>query len=250
VIRYALFDVDETLYPPEAGVLQAIDRRIERYLVERMGLALPQAVSLRAEYTQRYGTTLGGLLAHHAADAEDYLAYVHDVPIETLLQPNAGLDRALQELPWELMVFTNADRRHAERVLRALGIRSRFRRIFDITGLGRLAAQPAGCQGPPDDDRLGGPQGGPDRRYRLLHRRRHRYRRRRRRHPGARRLTAAREHRPFIVRDRRCEPGQRSPTLEGGTQWPCNGAWWWARGPSRCRALSSERHSSSPSSPT
>ncbi len=136
MIRYALFDVDETLYPPEAGVLQAIDRRIERYLVERMGLALPQAVSLRAEYTQRYGTTLGGLLAHHAADAEDYLAYVHDVPIETLLQPNAGLDRALQELPWELMVFTNADRRHAERVLRALGIRSRFRRIFDITGLG------------------------------------------------------------------------------------------------------------------
>lgn len=136
MIRYALFDVDETLYPREAGVLRAIDQRIERYLVERLGLALEEAGRLRAAYLQRYGTTLGGLLAHHAADAEDYLAYVHDVPVEELLQPNAALEHALTELPWEPVIFTNADRRHAERVLAALGVRAHFSRIFDITGLG------------------------------------------------------------------------------------------------------------------
>lgn len=136
MIRYALFDVDETLYPREAGVLGAIRARIERYLVEHVGLPPEEALRLRAEYLQRYGTTLAGLLAHHTADAEDYLAYVHDVQVDELLQPNTALDAALGALPWELVVFTNADRRHAERVLGALGIRGRFRRIFDITGLG------------------------------------------------------------------------------------------------------------------
>ncbi len=136
MIRYALFDVDETLYPPEAGVLRAVDRRIERFLVERMGMGHAEAMRVRADYLQHYGTTLGGLLAHHAVDPEDYLAYVHDVPVEELLQPSATLDRVLAELPWEPVIFTNADRRHAERVLAALGIRSRFRLIFDIGGMG------------------------------------------------------------------------------------------------------------------
>ena len=136
MIRYALFDVDETLYPREAGVLTAVRVRIERYLVERVGLPPAEAARLRTEYLERYGTTLAGLLANHTADAEDYLAYVHDVEVEALLQRDAALDRALASLPWELAVFTNADRRHAERVLDALGIRGRFQRIFDITGLG------------------------------------------------------------------------------------------------------------------
>ncbi len=136
MICYALFDLDDTLYPPEAGVLKQVGGRIERYLIERMHMAPAEAARLRSEYRDRYGTTLGGLLAHHQADPEDYLAYVHDVPVEELVQPSAELDRALAALPWECIVFTNADRRHAERVLRALGVRQRFGRIFDITGMG------------------------------------------------------------------------------------------------------------------
>lgn len=138
MIRYALFDLDETLYPREVGILQAIGHRIERYLIERLGMAPEEAVRLRTEYGSRYGTTLAGLLAHHAADADDYLAYVHDVHVEKLLQPDAELDRVLSTLPWEPVIFTNADRRHAERVLGALGLRTHFARIFDITGMGYL----------------------------------------------------------------------------------------------------------------
>jgi len=136
VIRYALFDVDDTLYPRSAGVLPAIEGRIERYLVERLGLAPVEAASLRDAYAARHGTTLAGLLAHRQTDAEEYLAYVHDVHVEQLLQPDAELDRALQALPWEPVIFTNSDRRHAERVVAALGVRGRFTRIFDITATG------------------------------------------------------------------------------------------------------------------
>lgn len=136
MIRYALFDLDDTLYPPGSGVLQAVGVRIERYLVERLRMAPAEAARLRGEYRDRYGTTLGGLLAHHAADAEDYLTFVHDVPVEELIRPDEGLERALASLPWECAILTNADRRHAERVLAALGVRHRFQHIFDITGMG------------------------------------------------------------------------------------------------------------------
>ncbi len=144
MIRYALFDLDETLYARSAGVLEAVRCRIERYMIERMGLPREEAARLRAEYRDRYGTTLAGLLAHHTADAEDYLAYVHDVPVETLLQPDAELGRALAALPWEPAIFTNSDLRHTDRVLNALGVRSYFGRVFDISGMGyRQKPEPA-----------------------------------------------------------------------------------------------------------
>ncbi|MDI7274472.1 MAG: pyrimidine 5'-nucleotidase [Anaerolineae bacterium] len=132
MIEYALFDLDDTLYAPESGVLQAIGRRIERYLVERMGMEPEAAARLRAEYRAQYGTTLAGLLANGTADPEDYLAFVHDVPIEQLLRPSAEVKRALAGLPWRRVIVTNSDLRHVERVLAALGIDGLFDRVFDI----------------------------------------------------------------------------------------------------------------------
>ncbi len=136
MIRYALFDLDDTLYPPSTGILHAVGQRIERYLIERLRMEPAEAARLRDEYRDRYGTTLGGLLANHTADAEDYLTFVHDVPVEQMLQPAAELEAILAALPWECAILTNSDRRHSERVLAALGIRHHFSRIFDITGMG------------------------------------------------------------------------------------------------------------------
>ncbi len=135
MIEYALFDLDDTLYPPESGVLQAIGRRIEQYLIERLGMDPDTAARLRVEYRTEYGTTLAGLLAHGAADPEDYLAFVHDIPVEQLLCPSPAVERALAGLPWRRVIVTNSDRSHAERVLAALGIRSLFDEIFDIRGM-------------------------------------------------------------------------------------------------------------------
>jgi putative hydrolase of the HAD superfamily len=132
VLEFAIFDLDDTIYPRSAGVMQAIGTRIHQYMVERLGLDEEAAVRLRQEYLARYGTTMRGLIAHHHIDPEDYLEYVHQVPLADLLSPAPRLDAVLREIPAEKLIFTNASREHAGRVLRTMGIERHFTRIVDI----------------------------------------------------------------------------------------------------------------------
>lgn len=138
-LRYILFDLDETLYPRQAGVMQQIDRLMNQYLTERMGLAVDEARHMRRDYWQRYGTTLAGLRANHGIDAEEFLAYVHDFPLDRYLMPNGRLDEALARIPLEKVVFTNASREHARRVLDVLGIAHHFTRIYDVVAMAYLS---------------------------------------------------------------------------------------------------------------
>jgi putative hydrolase of the HAD superfamily len=130
------FDLDDTLYRRETGVWQAIRGRIEGYMRERLHLPRPRVTALRAAYLATYGSTLRGLMENHQVDPDDYLLYVHDVPIEAMLRPSANLSRMLSQLPQRKWVFTNASLAHARRVLAALGISQHFAGIVDIKALG------------------------------------------------------------------------------------------------------------------
>ncbi|NLG84782.1 MAG: hypothetical protein GX493_09315 [Firmicutes bacterium] len=56
---YLLFDLDNTLYPEESGLLAHLDRRIEEFLVHNLGLEKKaSAAALRETYRQKYGITL------------------------------------------------------------------------------------------------------------------------------------------------------------------------------------------------
>lgn len=134
-IRYLLFDLDETLYPRDAGVMQEIGRRIRRFIVQEYGMTWEEADRMARRYHQEYGTSMRGLLLNNDLDVSRYLAFVHDLPLE-LLQPNRELDALLASLPGEKAIFTNADRAHAERVLTQLGIRRHFPRIVDVVAVG------------------------------------------------------------------------------------------------------------------
>ncbi|HEX5691775.1 MAG TPA: HAD-IA family hydrolase, partial [Roseiflexaceae bacterium] len=83
-------------------------------------------------YFLDYGTTLRGLQQHHTVDVEDYLAYVHDLALESFLASDAELDRLLSEIRALKAVFTNAPGDYARRVLTILGIERHFEQIFDI----------------------------------------------------------------------------------------------------------------------
>ena len=131
-IRYILFDVDDTLYPRSSGLLRMIDARIEDYLRARFPLGDEELTEMRRGYWQKYGTTLRGLLLEAKADPDDYLEFIHDVPIEERVPPNPELDRLLARIPAAKAILTNSSREHAQRVLRALGIQRHFHRIFDI----------------------------------------------------------------------------------------------------------------------
>ncbi len=126
------FDLDETLYPPSGGLWEQIRQRIHLYMHERMGFSLDEIDALREKYFGEYGTTLRGLQANHQVDTEDYLAFVHDVPLENYIQPDPALRAAIAGIPARKFIFTNADTNHASRVLKVRGLQGLFDGIIDV----------------------------------------------------------------------------------------------------------------------
>jgi pyrimidine 5'-nucleotidase len=126
------FDLDETLYPSSSGLWMAIRERINTYLHDRMGFPSEQIEVLREQFFCDYGTTLRGLQANYNVDMEDYLAFVHNVPLEKHLHPDEGLRKVIEALPAHKYIFTNADSAHANRVLGVLGLQGIFDGILDV----------------------------------------------------------------------------------------------------------------------
>lgn len=126
------FDVDDTLYPPSSGLWEVLRRRIEMYMIERMGIPREEIDPLRHELFTKYGTTLRGLQLTRGVDTLDYLAYVHDVPLADYITPDPAVREMLLNLPQRKLIFTNADRNHAQRVLEALNLTGCFEDIIDI----------------------------------------------------------------------------------------------------------------------
>jgi len=147
VIRHILFNLDNTLYPAEAGLMAELDRHIARYFAWELGLRLPQAELLQAEYCWQYGSCTEGVLRDTNLDLDRFLIAVHDIPVERYLAPDLMVDALLRQLPQEKWVFTNAPGEYARRVLETLGVAGHFRRVFDIRFLGFVGKpEPAAYQ--------------------------------------------------------------------------------------------------------
>lgn len=134
--RFLLCDLDNTLYPPESGVMSNVGRLISRYMVERVGIPPAEVDALKDKYYERYGATMCGLMTHYGIDPEDYLAFVHDLPLGHYIGPNPDLDVMLASIPLRKAIFTNSDREHAGRVLDTLEVRHHFERIVDVRDFG------------------------------------------------------------------------------------------------------------------
>jgi len=126
------FDLDDTLYPSNAGLWLAIKNRMNDYMRERMKIPTDEIPALREKYYLQYGTTLHGLKKHHNINVDDFLAYVHDLPLGDYLTPDSGQRSVIASLPTRKLIFTNADILHAERVLAALNLRDLFSTIVDV----------------------------------------------------------------------------------------------------------------------
>lgn len=131
-LQYALFDLDDTLYPRNTPVMPAIGERIKLFMMDTLGLTYEEATERRAYFNYTYGTVLRGLLQEEAVDIQNYLDFVHDIPVDEYIQPNSELDECLSRLQMKKYIFTNSYRKHAENVLRVLGISHHFEDIFDI----------------------------------------------------------------------------------------------------------------------
>jgi putative hydrolase of the HAD superfamily len=141
MLRVILFDLDDTLYARACGLWPAIGQRINAYMEQRLGLAPEVAIGMRQVYLDTYGTTLNGLRAEYGIDPDDYLAFVHDLPIDRYLQPSPALDQMLSRLPQRKLIFTNADAAHARRVIVRLGVERHFEHIIDVRAV-NFASKP------------------------------------------------------------------------------------------------------------
>ena len=128
----ALFDLDNTLYPRSCGLWEEIGRRINLYMVERLGIDAAEVSGIRDKYLKSFGTTLNALRRFHSVDPDEFMNFVHDIPLRNFINPHPELDQLLGRMKLRKVIFTNADAKHARRVLRRLGIIHHFELIIDI----------------------------------------------------------------------------------------------------------------------
>lgn len=127
-----LVDLDDTVYPISSGLWPIIRDRIGLYMMERMGMAQDVVPSLRARLFSTYGTTFRGLKTEFSINEDDFLAFVHDVPLHEFISPDPCVRTALLKYPLQRAIFTNADDQHALRVLKVLNLQDCFEEIIDI----------------------------------------------------------------------------------------------------------------------
>ena len=135
-LKIVIFDLDNTLYPRESGLMQEIGRRIQVWLCDYLKLTWEEATVQRRVYLHRYGTTLGGLMAEHNVEARDYLTFVHDIPVGEYLEPSSALSAMLDTIFLRRAIYTNATSAYGRRVLHALGVADRFERVIGIEEVG------------------------------------------------------------------------------------------------------------------
>ncbi len=126
-----VFDLDNTLYPPDSDLWPRIDARITAYMIALFGLDGLSARALQKHYYRVYGTTLAGLIREYDVAPADFLQFVHDID-RSSLAPNPALAQAIEALPGRKLILTNGSHAHALATSKQLGIDHLFEDFFAI----------------------------------------------------------------------------------------------------------------------
>jgi len=130
-----VFDLDNTLYPPEARLFDQIEGRMTGFVMSALGVNRDAANRLRRDYWARYGSTLTGLMDLHGVDPGPYLSDVHQIDL-SVLRPDPELRARIAALPGRRIVFTNGAAPYAERVLAARGLSGVFDAVYGVEHAG------------------------------------------------------------------------------------------------------------------
>ncbi len=136
-----VFDLDNTLYPHHVNLWQQVDVRIRDFVAAYLDVPKDEAFKIQKDYYRRYGTTMRGMMTEHGVNADDYLAFVHEID-HSPLDPNPAMGAAIEKLPGRKLILTNGSRAHADKVTERLGISAHFEDVFDIVSA-ELEPKPA-----------------------------------------------------------------------------------------------------------
>ena len=130
-IKFWLFDLDNTLYSGKTKVFEQIDKKMSKYISEKLNVDIKEAKEIQKSYFYQYNTTLYGLIKNHKINPDEFLNFVHDIDI-SFLKKDLDLAQELEKLDGKKIIFTNGSRKHAINITQRLGIDQYFDDIFDI----------------------------------------------------------------------------------------------------------------------
>ena len=130
-IKTWIFDLDNTLYSADSGIFQQVHTLMGNFVSKHLNLELTEAKNLQRKYYKLHGTTLRGMMDNHGVDPDHFLSEVHKLDY-SIVGPNKELNYELEKLVGRKIIYTNANRQHANDVLKRLELTHMFEEIFDI----------------------------------------------------------------------------------------------------------------------
>lgn len=128
-----IFDLDDTLHNASAHIFPVMNQAMAQYIQGTLNLDEAAAHQLRHHYWTVYGATLKGLMRHHGTDPYHFLNETHQLnALPEMVIQTKRLRHMLQNLAGRKVIFTNAPRNYALRVLSLLGIEDMFELIFSV----------------------------------------------------------------------------------------------------------------------
>lgn len=128
-----IFDLDDTLHDASAHIFPVMNRAMTQYIMDTLDLDETAAHKLRQHYWRIYGATLKGLMRHHGTDPHHFLSETHGfMNLPDMVLEVKCLRHMLNSLSGRKLVFTNAPRNYALRVLEIMGIADCFELIFSV----------------------------------------------------------------------------------------------------------------------
>ena len=130
-IKYWLFDLDNTLYSGDTKVFDQVDKKMSKFISEKLHVSIEEAKKIQKNYFHEYNTTLNGMIKNHKIDADEFLEFVHNVDL-SFLKEDKPLKYEITKLIGKKIIFTNGSKAHAANVTKRIGIDKLFDGVFDI----------------------------------------------------------------------------------------------------------------------
>ena len=126
-----IFDLDNTLYSADSGIFQQVGTLMGKFVAKHLKINIKKAKEIQRKYYKKHGTTLRGLMDNHGIDPDHFLDEVHRLDY-SIVGSNKTLNEELHKLEGRKIIYTNANRQHANDILIRLELTNVFDEIFDI----------------------------------------------------------------------------------------------------------------------
>ena len=71
-IKFWLFDLDNTLYDGATKVFDQVDKKMSKFISEKLNVSIEEAKKIQKNYFHEYNTTLTVMIKKHKIDANDF----------------------------------------------------------------------------------------------------------------------------------------------------------------------------------